>query len=325
MKAFVARRTLWTVLAVFLVLSATFFALALTPDPQSRLAQFGAAVGAAAEGEDPNQAAQEAAAAYAESRNRDRPLLDRWAGWMVGYATGDWGWSYTYDRPVTDVLAKALPLTLAYLLPGIALASLLSVLSGAYGALERGGVVDRFSRAVTFAGLALPSFFLAVIWSRSDPAWGPMAGLAWSSQLLTVESMRLLLGPALIVGLNLFAVQAWVVRSETLEIAPSEFVKTLRASGAGDVTVARHVLRNAASPLLAMFVSEVLVILYVTVFVVEIIFNIPGLGLVGFAGFEERDFGVVLAVVMLPVVVGLLANLAKDVLTVRLDPRVSEN
>lgn len=324
MKAFVARRTLWTLLAVFLVLSATFFALALTPDPNSRLVQMGAAVGAAQEGENPNEAAREAAAAYAEARNRDRPLMDRWADWMVGYATGDWGWSYNYGLPVTDVLAKALPLTLAYLVPGVVLASLLSVLTGIYGALNRNAVLDRLSRAVTFVGLAVPSFFLAVMWSRTDPAWGPGQRIVWGDPILAPGTLEMLLGPAVVVALNLYAVQAWVVRSEALEIAPSEFVKTLRSSGADDVTVGRHVLRNAASPLLAMFVSEVLVALYVTVFVVEIIFGIPGIGLVGYEGFNDRDFGIVLAAVMLPVIVGLVGNLCKDVLTVRFDPRVSK-
>lgn len=324
MKAFVLRRTVWTVVAVFLVLSATFFALALTPDPNSQLAQFGAAVAAAQEGENPNEAAREAAAAYAEARNRDRPLLTRYADWMVGYATGDWGWSYTYDRPVADVLVRALPMTLAYLVPGVVLASVASGLSGVYGALNRGRPLDRLSRALTFLGLAVPSFFLAVMWVRADPAYGSGKELAWAQSLLDPGVLAAFVGPAVVVGLNLFAVQAWVVRSEAMEIAPSEFVKTLRSSGAGDATIARHVLRNAASPLLAMFVSEVLVTVYVTVFVVEILFGIPGVGLVGYEGFKQRDFGIVLATVMLPVVVALVGNLLKDVLTVQFDPRVSE-
>jgi peptide/nickel transport system permease protein len=306
MKWFLARRALWTVAALYLVVSATFFVFALTPDPNRQAIAY-----AAAQETGPDESAVEAGAeameAYDEVRNRDRPLLDRYRDWMIGYATGQWGWSYTYNEPVTAVLGGALPVTLSYLVPGVLLASLLSVFAGLYGAIRRRGHGDRLSRAAMFGGVALPAFVLAVAVQRWAPGWLQNPTLA----------------SALIVGVNLFAVQTWVVRSEALQLVPEEFVKTLRASGAGDATVGRHVLRNAASPLLATFVSEVLVVLYVTVFVVEIVLGIPGLGGVGYAAFEQRDIGLILATVMLPVAVGLLSTLAKDVLTAFVDPRVS--
>lgn len=276
-------------------------------------------------GNNPNEAAAEAKAAYDEARNRDRPLWERYSDWMVGYATGAWGYSYTYERPVMEVITRAVPLTLLYLVPGVLLASLLSVLTGIAGALNRGSVLDRLSRLVVYAGVALPAFYLALMWQRYNPGLWPTTNLGWETPLATPQALGTLIAPALIVGLNLFAVQAWVVRSEAMEIAPAEFVKTLRAGGADTWTIGRHILRNAASPLLAMFVSEILVVLYVTVFIVEIILGIPGIGLVGFRGFEERDIGLVLAVVLLPVVFTLLSNLAKDVVTVYVDPRVSRS
>lgn len=325
MKAFVVRRTLWTVVAAALLLSATFFTLALTPDPNRLEAGALAGMGAAMSGEDPGEAAREAMETYDEVRDRDRPLLDRWADWMVGYATGEWGWSFTYDRPVLAVLVRAVPLTLLYVVPGAVVATATSVAVGLLGALDRGGVVDRLSRSGVYVGAAMPEFVLAVLWLRFNPEWLPETTITWSSPLWTPAVAGTLLGPALIVDLSLFAVQAWVVRSEALEIAPAEFVKTLRASGARDQTVGRHVLRNAASPLLAMFVSEVLVVLFVTVFVVEVVFGIPGLGLVGYRGFEERDFGLVMAVVILPALVCLVGTLLKDVLTVLIDPRTARN
>lgn len=307
MKWFLARRLLWTAFAMAILLSATFFAFALTPDPNRRLAGQSAAIGAAAHGENPTEAAQEAMQAYDEARNRDRPLTERYVDWMVGYATGDWGWSFSHDAPVKDVLAKAGWTTAKYLIPGVLLGTLLSILAGLYGALRRGAWLDRGVRLGVFLGLSVPGFLLAV------------GALRWGPEWLQGE----VLAPALVIAVNLFAIQTWVVRSEAMQIVPEEFVKTLRAGGAGDVTIGRHVLRNAASPLLATFVTEVLVVLYLTVFVVEIIFGIHGLGAVGYRGFQQREIGVILAVVMLPAAVGLVASLLKDVAASFIDPRVS--
>jgi peptide/nickel transport system permease protein len=307
MKWFVVRRLLWTAFAVYLMLSATFFVFALTPDPNQQLAAQAAAMEAASQYENPNEAASEAEQAYAEARNRDRPLVDRYADWIVGYATGNWGWSYSQNGPVVAVLWDALLTTLAYLLPGVFLGTAASVLAGLYGALNRTDPLDRLLQALMFLGIAVPSFVLAVLIPRVGPAW-------LQGQVVT---------PAFIVGLNLFAVQTWLVRSDALQLVPQEFVKTLRASGAGDVTIGRHILRNTTSSLLAMFVSQVLVVLYVTVFVVEIILGVPGIGGVGFEAFQDRDIGLILAVVMLPVVIGMTGTLLKDVLSAYIDPRIT--
>lgn len=307
MKWFIARRVLWTILALGLLLSATFFAFALTPDPNRQLRGQMAAMGAAMSGGDPSKAAQEAMQAYDEARNRDRPLSERYLDWMLGYATGDWGWSFTHDAPVEEVLADAIWKTAKYLIPGVLLGTLLSIIAGLYGALRRGGWLDRSIRLGVFLGLSVPGFFLAVAFLRWGPGW------------LQGE----VLAPALVVAINLFAIQTWVVRSEAMQIVPEEFVKTLRAGGAGDTTIGRHVLRNATSPLLATFVTEVLVVLYLTVFVVEIILGISGIGLVGYRGFQEREIGIILAVVMLPAAVGLGSSLLKDVVASFIDPRIS--
>lgn len=307
MKWFVARRVAWSVVALYLVLSATFFVFALTPDPNQQLAARGAAVSAMAEGEDPTAAAEQAMQAYAEARNQDRPLLDRYADWMVGYATGNWGWSFAHDAPVEQVMAGALWTSLLYLVPGVLVGTLLSVLAGLYGALNRGSPLDNVGRAAMFVGVSVPSFILAVMIQRLGPAW------------LQGD----IVAPALIVAVNLFAVQTWITRSEALQLVPEEFVKMLRANGADTRTIGRHILRNAASPLLATFVSEVLVVLYVTVFIVEIVLGVEGIGLVGYQAFQQRDVGLILAVVMLPVMVGLVSTLLKDVASAALDPRVS--
>ena len=86
LKWYVVRRTLWAALAAYLVLSGAFFLFAFTPDPNEELVKFGAGYAAAVQGGDVSAAQAEALQAYREARNRDEPILDRYANWMIGYA-----------------------------------------------------------------------------------------------------------------------------------------------------------------------------------------------------------------------------------------------
>jgi peptide/nickel transport system permease protein len=305
MKWHVVRRLVWTVAAVYLLLSASFFAIALTPDPNKWMAGFAGG--------------EEAVEAYEESRNQDRPLMDRYVGWVTGYATLDWGYSYRFGKPVTTVVTERLPVTLGYVIPAVLLATLLSIVSGVYSALDRNSWLDRTTSGISTVGLAVPAFVLgvAVTATMDPPAYDTARGL------LTGRNLHALAYPILVLGLNLFAVQSWAVRAEAIEIVPAEFVKTLRANGAGRRRVARHVARNAAAPVFALVVSEVFVLLVVSTYVIELVFGLPGFAAASFAGFQDRDYGLIFAAIVLPTVFALLANLGKDLVTAYIDPRVS--
>lgn len=304
MKWHVVRRLVWTVAAVYLLLSVSFFAIALTPDPNKNLLGFAGG--------------DEAVAAYEEARNQDQPLLDRYVNWVTGYATLDWGYSYLFERPVTTVVSDRLPVTLGYVIPAVLLATLASILSGVYSALDRNSWLDRTTSGISTVGLAVPAFVLgvAVTATMDPPAYDTARGL------LTGQNLNALAYPTLVLGLNLFAVQSWAVRAEAIEIVPAEFVKTLRANGAGQHRVARHVARNAAAPVFALVVSEVFVLLVVSTYVIELVFGLPGFAAASFAGFQDRDYGLIFAAIVLPTVFALLANLGKDLLTAYIDPRV---
>jgi MFS family permease len=90
---------------------------------------------AAISGEDPTEAQLEAVKAYREARNYDEPILDRYANWIIGYSTLNWGYSFDHGQPVTDVIADRLPVTLVYLVPGILLALLLGLAIVSLGTL----------------------------------------------------------------------------------------------------------------------------------------------------------------------------------------------
>lgn len=314
---YVIRRTGWALVVIWLILSATFAFVALTPDPNEALVAWGAAMS----GED----AGEAASAYRAAANRDEPLLDRYQRWLIGYATLDWGESrMRRGEPVTDLLAETLPVTLAYVIPGMVVATLAGLAIGLHSALNEQAIGGRVGRAVSYVGICIPNFwlaslmlvyivgewqFLAVAYDGAKPPTHP-------------DNATYLILPATVVGLNLLAAQTRFTRSEAMGVVGTEAMKLVRAKGAGPLVVARHVVRNAAIPLVSLFFTELLAALFLTIYVLEVVFGLPGVGKLSYDAIFRRDMALILATAMVPVLVGVFGNLLQDVAYTALDPRV---
>ncbi|WP_049969093.1 ABC transporter permease [Haladaptatus cibarius] len=315
MRRYIARRVLWTVFAAYLLLSSIFLVFAFAPDPGQETAGVMAALGGGS--------AEAAENAYAEARNYDKPILDRYIDWIVAYTTLDWG-TDIQGEPVTDRLGDALPITLVYLVPAVVLSVVLGSAIGLYSAVHQHGYIDRLVTAITYPGLGLPSFWLAswaslLVLERIDiqaSYFDDRYGL-WSP-----ENLPFMFLPMAVVTINLLAVQIRYTRSTSLEYVPAEFVKTLRSNGARASDVGRHVIRNAALPLVSLFFAETLTILFITLLVVETVFGLPGFGALAFQAIRARDAGLILATTMIPVFLGLAGNLLQDIAYAVLDPRV---
>lgn len=324
--AFLLRRSLWTIVALWLVLSGTFFVFAYTPDPNLEVIKFYAADFDDSE-EEAEEARKEAAEAYIEARNYDEPVLQRYGKWMVNYATLQWGYSTSRGERVMSVFRKTVPITLTYLVPAILLSVLLGVSFGTYAATHQHGILDRLGTTFAYTGLGIPIIFLG-------PALGVLAfdHLGWTIMsidsrygLYAPENVGIFLLPAVVMTFQLAAVQVRHTRAEGLEYVNAEFVKTFRAGGARTRDVARHVLRNASLSLISLFFSETLAVLLVSIIVVEAVFPVPGLGAAMLTAFERRDIGLILATTMLPLVIGVVGNFLQDVLYAVLDPRIGED
>lgn len=300
-----ARRTVWAVFVIYLFLSLIFFGLALTPDPSEPLG-----------GGEPETER------YGDMRDSTIPLSERYLTFLGWYATLDLGDSIVFEQSATDVLGRAFLITGLYLVPGVLLASAVSVLTGVYSALHPTGVVDRIGRVISQLGLGIPAVVIADLLAFAVgqaewyPAFESAGGVISGSNLLALSL------PMLVTAFNLWAVQTKAVRGETAAYIPREFVRTLRAGGAGDRRISRHVLKNAAPSLVALFVSEVLLTLVVSMYVVEVAFGIPGFGLVSYVGFFRPDAALIVPAVIVPVIVGIVGNTLQDVAVSRLDPRV---
>lgn len=319
-------RLAWTVVVAWLVLSGTFFLFAYTPDPNESLVAFGAGYEAAQEGGNVTKAQQEAIEAYRSARNYDQPIHQRYLRWVTAYATFDWGVSYTYGQPVRDVIVEKGYVTMLYLLPAVLLSLAAGTVGGLFSATRRRSVLDYFGRSVTYVGLGLPNFWLAqliVLFGIAE--FGVYELSRWNDAPPTSpDNFPLLVVAGVVVAVHLLAVQTRYARSETREYLPEPFVKTLRSTGASEVGVARHVLRNAAVPLVSLLFTEVLIAVMVDVFIVEAVLDVPGLGLAAFQAIERRDIGLVIGSWMLPVFVVLGGGLFQDSVSVLLDPRLRD-
>jgi len=251
-------------------------------------------------------------------------FVSQYGRWLGHAAEGDLGRSFVSRRPVNDMLAQALPVTLELGLFSIIVCVALALPLGLLAALHRNSIVDYLSRIVAILGVTVPSFVLAMAalliglrWFH----WVPPTGY----RTLTDDPARNLLQfvlPAIILGYGLSAGVTRMLRSTVLEVLGEDFVRTARAKGlVSRVVVMRHVLRNALIPVITVLGLQVAAVLGGAV-IIESIFNLPGLGNLLLNAVTHRDFPVVQGAVLFIGLAVILVNLAVDVAYGYLDPRI---
>jgi ABC-type dipeptide/oligopeptide/nickel transport systems, permease components len=128
--------------------------------------------------------------------------------------------------------------------------------------------------------------------------------------------------PGVVLATHLVAAYFRYTRSEAQESLRERYVTFLRSKGADSRRVARHVFREAAVPLVTLFVTELIGVLLVTVFVVEVVFEVPGVGRLAYLALERRDIELVMVLTVLFALVGIVANVVQDVAADTLDARI---
>ncbi|WP_435345540.1 ABC transporter permease [Haloarchaeobius sp. HRN-SO-5] len=330
-----ARRAAFALFSAYLVVSVAFGVIALTNDPNVGQVAYHAS--------NTGQNITEAVESYREARNLDEPVQDRYVKWMVGISTGDWGLSFSTGQPVLDVIQDRVTYTLYYLVPAVVLATFLGISFGLFSAFRQHTFEDRFVTTLAYVGLGIPNFWLAAILFNAVVAQHSFIGFPYpidASQLSTFQltfwqgvvpmpdlntTQKYYLLPIFTLTTSLLAGQLRYTRAESLEYVDTEFVKIARAKGAGPLRVARHVLRNAAIPLLSLFFTDMLSVLVLNIFVIEAVFNIDGFASLMIGAVSARDLPLILGVTMVVAFVGIVGNFLQDVGYTVLDPRVGSD
>ncbi len=249
----------------------------------------------------------------------DEPLPKQLLRYLGGLVQGDLGPSYRYrDHTVSELIGAAFPLSLKLGALAMALAIVVGVSAGTVAALKQGTYVDRLVMAFSMTGISIPVFVVApilVLFLAVKLQWLP-AG--WSS---SAGISRMIL-PVITLALPQIAYIARLTRASMIDVLGRDFIRTARAQGLGTMTVVRlHALKPAMLPVLSYMGPAIAAILTGSV-VVEEIFGIPGLGQFFVRGALNRDYTLVLGIVVFYAALIVFLNLVVDVLYGAIDPRV---
>ena len=261
----------------------------------------------------------------------DRPLGEQYVRWLANYARGDFGWSYTRGRPVSAVLADAIPNTV--LLSGIALLAGIAggLALGTWQAARRGSAAERVSDALAIILLSSPEFLLALgalslfaIRWRWFPGGGMVDAVTHDGRPLVGRIADVgahLALPALTLAVLTTVSIARFHRSAMLAVLPEDFVRTARAKGASErQALLRHALPNAIGPVITI-AGLLLPTLVGGAVIVEKVFAWPGVGLLMIEAIGGRDYPLVLAGVVCTSTLVVVGALVADLAAMSLDPR----
>ena len=311
MLSYAIRRLLGAIPTLFIIITLAFFMMRIAPggpfDSQRRL---------------PPEIEQNVKAAY----NLDKPVYQQYFIYLGKLAHGDLGPSYkNKDFSVNEMIADGLPVSARLGLSAIFIAVVIGLAMGTVAALRQNKASDYSVMFVAMIGITIPTFVMAPILTLIFGVYGvsllgydislPVGG--WNG-----GALRNMILPVIVLALPQIAVIARLTRGSMVEVLHSNYVRTARAKGLSSVqVVVRHALRAAVLPLVSYLGPAIAGILTGSL-VVEQIFGIPGIGRYFVQGALNRDYTLVLGVLIYYATFVILLNLLADVLYAILDPRV---
>jgi peptide/nickel transport system permease protein len=255
----------------------------------------------------------------------DRSLVVQFFTWLGSVVSGNFGISVTSGRPVAQLIANALPVTIELAVLATLIGSTLGVAVGVMAASRPNRLPDTLGQTFGLLGLGIPNFviassIIAVLAARFGyfPASARYVPL-WRDPLVNLQQQ---LYPALALGIALAAAVMRTTRSAYLEAASQDFVRTARGKGLTSRRVKwRHVLGNSLIPIVTIVGIQFGYLLGGTI-IVEEIFALPGMGRLVLTGIAQREYAVVQSSVIVIAAMFVVVNLIVDLIYARIDPRV---
>ena len=308
------QRVLWSVLVLAMVATATFaIFFAIPTNPAELIAG--------------KYASPETIALVEKRLGLDRPKPVQLARFLGHAAVGDLGRSYASQQPVAQAIAAAFPKTLSLTFGAVVVWLLLGVPLGVLGALRPRSVWDRAGTLFALVGISAPAYWLGLVFLKvfADAlGWFPLGDYAEIGTAgLGVWAQHLVL-PWLTLAMLYAGWYARMTRSQTMDVMRQDHVRTARAKGLHPARVlTRHVLRNAALPLVTMLGMDV-ANLFGGAVLTETVFGIPGIGGLAWKAIRQRDLPMVMGAVLFAALFIVVANLVVDLAYAFLDPRIRE-
>ena len=257
----------------------------------------------------------------------DRPLVERYANWLLAALGGDLGYSRLHARPVFDVLWPALGNTVVLLGLAFGLSLAIALPAGIFAARRPYSKTDYIINFTAFAGISTPPFWLALLLIIVFAVmWGilPAGGMGTLEQDGLWENLRFLALPVMSLTIASVGGQTRYMRAAMIETLRQDYIRTARAKGLSESRVILgHGLRNALLPVVTIIALD-FGALFSGALITETIFAYPGMGRLIFDAIMGNDYNLALVALLLATGLTLLANIVADIAYVRLDPRITE-
>lgn len=304
MIQFVIRRIASGLVTVFLIITVAFFLIRLAPGGPF---------------DDERSLPPDVEARIMATYHLDEPLFDQYVRYVLNLAKGDLGPSFKYrDKSVNDIIADGLPISLKLGVTALVTATLLGCLIGAVAAVRHNTRLDYILMMGALLGIAVPAFVVAPMLALAFGVhlqWLPVAG--WGG-----GDLQHMLLPVIALTLPHMAVIARLMRAGMIEILQSNFIRTAKAKGVPPHLILwRHALRGSIIPVVTYLGPATAGILTGSV-VIEQIFSLPGIGRFFVQGALNRDYTLVMGMVVLFGAFLVVANLIVDIVYGILNPRV---
>ena len=305
MTRFLIQRTLLILLSLFVATFLAFAASRLTPGDPIRLMA------------GDRNIAPEVVESWRARYGLDQPIPLQYLYYVSNLLQGDMGTSYQYiGTPVSDLIIPAALMTFRWELFALVAAIVIAICLGVVAAVWQNTPIDTGAMMLALVGISLPDFvlatFLVVVFSLRLN-WLPVAGYETAAHFIL---------PAITLAVRPCALISRMMRASMLEVIHQDYVRTARAKGLSSFAViSRHALRNALLPVLTVIGVQVGRILS-GAFIVETIFNIPGIGRVGVTAVLQRDYPVILGATLVRATAFLVTTLFVDILYALVDPRI---
>ncbi len=261
----------------------------------------------------------------------DKPVLVSYFLWLGKVITGDLGTSTRYYEPVWDLIKSKLPVSLFYGIMAMILTYCICIPLGVLKAIKHKTVIDNATSIIVFVGYAIPNYVIAIILLITFSSWldiFPLGGFTgddfgdlsfWGKAWDVIYHAVLPLASYMA---GSFAVMTFMMKNTLMDHLASDFMRTAIAKGLPfKQAVFRHAMRNSLIPLATHFGNNISLILTGS-YLVEKIFNIDGMGLLGLESIIERDYPVVLGTLVISSLLFMIGNILSDICVALVDPRV---
>ncbi len=262
----------------------------------------------------------------------DDPFAVQFLRFAGNAATGDFGTSYKFKVPVSEMIAERMPATLELAFVSAILALAVGIPLGVYTALKRNGVLSKLVMTMSLFGVSLPTFLigiLLILFFGVVLRWLPTFGRGdvvdlgfWTTGFLTASGLKSLILPSITLALFQMTLIMRLVRAEMLEVLRTDFVKFAKARGLPDRAVNfKHALKNTLVPVITITGLQ-LGSLIAFAIITESVFQWPGMGLMFIQAIADVDIPIMAAYLVLIAFFFVVINMIVDILYYAVDPRL---